>query len=127
MSEFVLNRNYTHRSTSGHIINFVKDEPVYVPPVCRKEVTMLGATSMGEAIDVIDAEREEKPELTPDERREALIKAFKSLQERNHRNDFTGQGIPSIAALKKIIEDFDVDKKEVESLWPLYIEEQAAG
>ena len=25
MSEFVLNRNYTHRSTSGHIINFVKN------------------------------------------------------------------------------------------------------
>lgn len=124
MSEFVLNRNYTHRSLSGHIINFVKDVPVYVPPVCRKEVTMLGAVSMDEAIDVLDAETSKKPELTPDERREALIKAFKFLQERNHRGDFTGQGAPSVTALKKVIEDFKVDKKEVEELWTVYREEQ---
>lgn len=56
MSEFVLNRNYTHRSTSGHIINCIKNEPVYVPPVCRKEVTMLGAVSMDETIDVLGEE-----------------------------------------------------------------------
>ena len=124
MSEFVLNRNYTHRSTSGHIINFVKNEPVYVPPVCRKEVTMLGAVSMDETIDVLGAEAQKKPELTPDERREALIKEFKFLQERNHRGDFTGQGAPSVTSLKKIIEDFEVDKKEVEELWTVYREEQ---
>ena len=126
MSEFVLNRNYTHRSTSGHIINFIKNEPVYVPPVCRKEVTMLGAVSMDETIDVLGEETLKKPELTPDERREALVKAFKFLQERNHRGDFTGQGAPSVAALKKIIEDFEVDKKEVEELWTVYREEQNA-
>lgn len=124
MSEFVLNRNYTHRSTSGHIINFIKGEPVYVPPVCRREVTMIGAVSMDEAIDVLDPEKEQKPDVTPDERREALIKAFKFLQERNHRGDFTGQGAPSISALKKIVEDFEIDKKEVEELWTAYREEQ---
>ena len=125
MSEFVLNRNYTHRSLFGHVINFVKNEPVYVPPVCRKEVTAIGAVSMDEKVDVLDPENAPRIPLTPDERRAELITAFKMLQERNNRTDFTGQGVPSVPALKKIV-DFEIDKKEVEELWRDYHEEQAA-
>ena len=125
MSEFVLHRNHTHRSTSGHILNFVKDVPLYVPPVCRKEVVMFGAVPLDEPVELLDPEKEQKPEVLPDDRREALIKAFKFLEARNARGDFSGQGSPSVAALKKIIDDFDIDKKEVEEVWQAYREEQA--
>lgn len=65
-------------------------------------------------------------ELTAEEREEQLIKAFKTLQGRNERGDFTGQGIPAIPALKKLVE-FSPEKKEVETLWTHFIEEQASA
>lgn len=126
MSEFVLNRNYTHRSLSGHIINFVKDVPVYVPPVCRKEVTMIGAVSPDEAVDVLGPETVEAVPVSPDDRVAQFVAAFKFLQERNNRGDFTGQGMPSMLALKKLIDGFEFEKKEVETVWIAYREEQAA-
>lgn len=117
MSEFVLHRNYTHRSTLGHIITFVKGEPVWVPPALYKEVTALGAQKVdGEQVDVLGEEKKEVVPLTPDERREQLLTAFALIKERNNRTDFTGQGLPSIPALRRIV-DFEIDKKEVEALW----------
>lgn len=68
-------------------------------------------------------EEEVVVELTAEEREEQLIKAFKVLQERNERGDFTGQGIPSIPALKKLVE-FAPEKKEVETLWTHFVESQ---
>ncbi len=117
MSEFVLHRNYTHRSTLGHIITFVKGEPVWVPPALHKEVTAFGAEKVdGDQVDLLGEEKKEITPLTPDERREQLLAAFELIKERNNRSDFTGQGLPSIAALRRIV-DFDLDKKEVELLW----------
>lgn len=117
MSEFVLHRNYTHRSTLGHVITFVKGEPVWVPPHMHKEVTEIGAERVdGDKVDVLGEEKAEVVPLTPDERRSELIAAFALIKERNNRSDFTGQGLPSIAALRRIV-DFDLDKKEVETLW----------
>ena len=45
---------------------------------------------------------------------------------RNERGDFTGQGIPAIPALKKLVE-FSPEKKEVETLWTHFIEEQVSA
>lgn len=123
MSEFVLNRNHTHRSGTGHMIRFEKDVPTYVPPECRKEVLMFGAVSMDGDNNILDPELQEVPELSDDERSAQLIAAFKVLQARNSRDDFTGQGVPSVSALKKIV-DFTLDRKEVEILWREYVEEQ---
>ena len=58
--------------------------------------------------------------------RETFVQAFKTLQGRNERGDFTGQGIPAIPALKKLVE-FSPEKKEVETLWTHFIEEQASA
>lgn len=117
MAHFTLNRNHTHRSTLGRVINFVKDEPVYVPPELHKEVAAIGATRAdGEKTEILDAEKEVAKQYTPDERRTELFLAFAKLAGRQARGDFTGQGIPSIPALKKLIE-FEPEKREVEELW----------
>jgi len=124
MSEFVLNRNFTLISKSGHAVRFEKDQPTWVPPEVRKEAIAIGAQPLDGDTTVLEPEKV-VVEFTAEERREQLIKAFKALQERNHRGDFTGQGQPAIPALKKLVE-FDPEKKEVETLWVAYREEQAA-
>lgn len=123
MPQFVLNRNYVLRSLNGHIISFVKGEPVHVPPVCAKEAQLIGAECIDEKLDILDPEATPFVPLTADERREALVAAFQMLEERNEPKDFTGNGIPSKAALVKIVE-FDTDKKEFEPLWVTYVAEK---
>ena len=127
MTNFVLGRNYVHSSKFGHVIAFEKNVPTYVPPECHKEVAMIGAMpDDGSEVNILGDEVIRQPELTIDERREQLIAAFELLQERNSRTDFTGQGVPSVPALKKIV-DFDFDRKEVEPLWRDYLEEKSAA
>jgi len=127
MAMFQLHRRYLFIATSGHSIQFEKNTPVYVPPVLHKAVQAFGAIPVDEGVEsVLDEEAVKKEEVPMEERNRQLIDAFKALQERNGRGDFTGQGIPALPALKKIITDFDPDKKEVEALWHLYIEDQNA-
>ena len=124
MAEFVLGRTHTHRSLMGHIINFKKGQPVWVPPVCHREVSAIGAMPVkGDRVDPLDDEPQEKPELTAEERQDQLVAAFKILQSRNARDDFTGQGVPSVSALRKIIDDFVPDRREVEEVWRNYLDE----
>lgn len=123
MPDFTLNRNHRLISLTGHTIQFVKGEPVAVPAALKAEVIAIGAQPVDGNTDVLDEEKE-VVELTAEEREEQLVKAFKALQGRNERGDFTAQGVPSIAALKKIVE-FAPEKKEVETLWVSYLEEQA--
>lgn len=124
MAEFTLGRNYTHRSTLGHIITFIKGQPTWVPPVCHREVVAVGATPTEDVGDLFGTNEQVRPDLSASERNEQLVIAFKLLQSRNARGDFTGQGIPSIPAIKKIIDDFDPEKKEVEVAWREYLDEQ---
>lgn len=124
MAEFVLNRNFRLISKTGHTIQFTKGEPTYVPAECRSEVIAIGAVPTDGDTNVL-ADEDVVVELTAEERAEQLIKAFKQLLARNSRGDFTGQGFPAIPALKKIVE-FEPDKKEVETLFTKYREEQGA-
>lgn len=126
MPEFVLNRNYSMRSLYGHVIDFKKGQPVYVPPICAREAASIGAECVDGKVDVLDPENEPAVPMAPDERQENIIAAFKLLEERNGRSDFTGNGSPAIPALEKIL-GFDVDKKEIAPLWAAYRAEQGAA
>lgn len=125
MPDFTLNRDYRLISKTGHTIQFLKGETVFVPAECRAEAIQIGAQPSDGNTDVLSEEKV-IVELTAEEREEQLIKAFKTLQGRNERGDFTGQGIPAIPALKKLVE-FSPEKKEVETLWTHFIEEQASA
>ena len=126
MPEFVLNRNYSMRSLYGHVIDFKKGQPTYVPPICAREAASIGAECVDGKVDVLGDEVQLEVPMSPDERTESIIAAFKLLEERNGRNDFTGNGSPAVPALEKIL-GFDVDKKEVNSLWAAYRAEQGAA
>ncbi len=128
MAHFVLHRNYAHASLKGHVINFKKGEPAYVPPECHREVIQIGAVPVdadGET-ELLAPEKVEPIPLSQEERYEQLVAAFELLEGRNKRRDFTGQGIPSLVALATIV-DFDPSKKEVEDTWRSYREEKGAA
>ena len=125
MPEFVLNRNYTHRSLLGHIINFKKGEPTFVPPLLVREVTGIGAEQVdGTKVDLLDEEVHEAVPLDLMERKEALIAAFELLEQRNARGDFTGQNRPANKALREIC-GFEVANAERDEVWQEYIETKA--
>lgn len=119
MPNFVLNRNYALRSLMGHIIDFKKGEPTYVPHICAKEAVAIGAECVDEKVDVLGPEEEPVVPLTPGEREQALIAAFRLLEERNGRSDFDASGAPSMKAVEKIV-DFEVNKAELNALWVGY-------
>jgi hypothetical protein len=126
MPEFVLNRNHSMRSLYGHIIDFKKGQPTYVPPICAREAASIGAECVDGKVDPLGPEAEIVAPMSPDERQENILAAFKLLEERNGRSDFTGNGVPATPALEKIL-GFDVDKKEINPLWAAYRAEQGAA
>lgn len=117
MPQYVLNRNYLHRSLHGFTIKFEKGQPVYVPPACETEVVAFGAECVdGVAPEVLAPEAPEKIDLSMGERKDQLFAAFELLAERNDTKDFTAQGVPTVKAVEKIV-DFSADKKEVAEGW----------
>lgn len=117
MPHYTLNRTFTLRTTSGHAIGFVKNEPVYVPKMIEREVRAIGGERVdGDNVDMIDEVIEKTPELDGDERIEQIKIAFQLLIERNDSADFTGAGVPSVKAVEKIV-GFDVTRGEVAETW----------
>lgn len=118
MPEFVLNRNHTHRSTHGHVINFVKGEPVYVPPILVREVTGFGAEPVdGPRVDLLDPETQPVEPAPSGSDREVLIAAaFDTILSRNQRGDFGANGRPSTKVLKELL-GFEVPAAERDTVW----------
>lgn len=120
MAQYVLNRNYTLRSLTGHSVAFVKGVPTFVPAMIEREARGLGAECVdGANPDMLDPETPVVAPLTHDERADQIRAAFALLVERNDTKDFTGAGVPSVKAVEKMV-DFDVDRNEVISLWQAF-------
>ena len=65
---------------------------------------------------MLDAEKAAPIPLSFDERRDEIFAAFKLLVETNDSKDFTGAGVPTVAAVKKLV-GLDADRAEVIELW----------
>jgi hypothetical protein len=126
MPDYVLNRTYTHRSTLGHIVNFVKGQPVWVPPALEREVTQFGADPVeGTKLDILDPDAKQLP-LAPagDERKNQILAVYAQLEARNQRGDFTGQGRPNLAIMKELL-GFEVITRERDDIWEDYMKAKA--
>lgn len=122
MPEYILNRNYVLRSPLGHSVSFKKNEPTFVPKLIEREALQIGAERIdgqGDAPNILPDEEVVIPPLAPQERSEQLFAAFDILVESNEPKDFTGAGVPTVTAVKKIV-DFDVDRVEIASNWAEY-------
>ncbi len=116
MPLYTLHRTHTLRSTFG-VISFIEDEPTMVPPILEREVVAIGGRRVeGDNPSVLDDEKIEPLPLSFDERRDEIFAAFKLLVEANESKDFTGAGVPTVAAVKKLV-DTEVDRNEIVALW----------
>ena len=124
MPNYVLNRDYTHRSLYGHSIGFEKNQPVWVPPgPIEVEVVRIGAEKVdGDNPDVIDAEKPVKVALGYDELEALVREAFVEIIKTNNSKDFTGAGVPTVKAVEKATGE-DVDSKFVAEVWAKFKEE----
>ena len=118
MPEFILNRNYT-LAGAGHMINFVKGQPTYVPPGMVKDAIGIGADPVDGPIDVLGPEEVDVAPLTFAEKEALMNKAFDKMVERNEREDFDAAGRPKHEELAKLV-GFSFTKKEREAFWQKY-------
>jgi hypothetical protein len=117
--DFVLHRDYALRSMSGHMINFKKGDPTWVPPGCVKEAVAIGATPVDGPVDVLDPEVQASIVPEGAERNDLIFAAFEDMEAKNEREEWTASGMPTSKALEKIL-GFEVDSKERNTLWVEY-------
>jgi hypothetical protein len=119
MPEFVLNRTYV-LAGKGYMIRFEKGVPTYVPPDMANEAVAIGAECLDGPIDVLGPEEVPEEQLSASDRSALLYKAFDTLIARNERDDFGGDGKPTVAAVKAVV-GFSITKKELVSHYQQYI------
>lgn len=96
--KFTLNRNLTHASTLGHTVEFVKDEPTFVPPPLWNEVRKLGAEPEDEIVEDPVLAGSKMPEDQA-ERDRQIRDAIMALTLKNEREDFGAGGKPHLKPL----------------------------
>lgn len=129
MPEFVLNRTYV-LSGKGHMIRFNKGEPTWVPPEMVREAVGIGAECLDDEVkpfgDEEDLKKVDPNTFTAADKESLFFTAFELLTERNQREDFGGDGKPSVDALKKLI-DFSFTKKDRDAAFQKFRELKEAA
>lgn len=126
--KMVLDRNYTVRSTLGHMITFKKDVPMNIPAVMVRSCAEIGAKRVdGEEALVIEADEEQVVQpIDPGQRLEDVRAAIEVIVERNDVDDFTAGGTPKTPAVTKEV-GYKVDHTEVTRAWKQRNEELASN
>ena len=115
MPIFKLNRNYVLRSKLGHSIAFIKGEPTHVPNELANECVHIGAEQLdGETI--VTSDETIAPRKDFDELFGLMIESFKEIVMKNDPDDFTGQGIPKVAVIERMIGE-NLSKHQVVDAW----------
>ena len=112
--KFVLNRAKTVSSTLGHTIEFIKNEPTYVPREMWAEVQAIGAIPEEDLPEVLLAATKEPAD--PAERKAVIFAAFEQLILGGKRESFAGTGAPHAKVLASQM-GFVIDNKERDVLW----------
>ena len=117
--KFVMQRNRTISSTSGHAIEFKKGEPTHVPPSMYEEVMAAGAVPE-EELDLEPKTADEIVEpMEPGARQAAIFAAFEKITLRGQREDFTASGAPHAKALSNIL-GWTIQNKERDTVWTAF-------
>lgn len=112
--KFVLHKDKTVTSTSGHTVEFVKGQLTHVPKEMWPAVQAIGAIPESELPeDFVEAKKHVDD---PAERKTALFAAFSTIVAKNDRDDFTGSGTPKAEVIEAIT-GFKTDAKERTAAW----------
>ena len=116
---FVMHRNRTIVSTSGHAIEFKKGELTHVPPAMYEQVMASGAVPEEELEEPKEGELVQEPEVGSNARRDAVYAAFEKLTLRGQREDFTASGAPHAKSLSNVL-GWRIENKERDTLWTAF-------
>ena len=123
----VFHKNYTLRSTLGHMLTFKKDVPMPVPGVMVRACAEIGAKRVDgeEAFDEPEVKTETQP-IDPNQRMDDVRAAIDKIVERNDSSDFTAGGTPKVASVTAET-GYKIDMTEVKRAWQQRNEELAEG
>lgn len=107
---FVLNRDRVIASTTGHCVEFKKDQPTFVPPPMWQEVQNMGAIPTEDIPEDLNAPVSKAP-VEPAEREKAIREAIEALTLKNNREDFNAGGKPNLKPLSDFL-GWSVSAKE---------------
>lgn len=117
--KFVLMRSKTVATTKGHVIEFVKGEPTYVPPDAYDDVIAAGGIPEDELPEPTKAVTNEPTD--PGERQAAIFAAFEAIVLKNDREDFAASGCPSGKAVNAAL-GWGLSSQERLRAWNAYLE-----
>lgn len=123
-TKVVLNRNFILSSTKGHTIEFVKDQPVHIPPALYSEVLALGAVAVDGEISIGDDSDSKQKYVDPDQRPSLVYAAIDHIVTKNERDDFTAAGAPTVKAVQQIV-GFKITSDEIAVAWQEYHQNNA--
>lgn len=116
MPKMVMQRNFTVRSTKGHVIQFTKGEATYVPPVVVEECMQHGALPVDGEVLPVHEDPVEAPIPEGPAREQAILDAITKLVKANKRNDFGASGRPKVVVIERMV-DFDITERERDQVW----------
>lgn len=117
--KFVMHRNRTIVSTSGHAIEFVKGELTHVPPAMYEQVMAAGGVPE-EEIDLDPPKEGEVIEpADPVTRQKEIFKAMEKVTLRGKREEFTASGAPHAKVLSTEL-GWTVQNKERDQAWTAF-------
>lgn len=114
--KMVMGRNFILRTTLGHSIRFVKDQPVNVPAVIEETAAQYGAARVDGEESFKEPEKKPAQPVDPAKRMKDVRAAIEKIVEKNKSTDFTAGGTPKVAAVSNIA-GYKVDQTEVAKAW----------
>lgn len=115
--KFMMHRDRTIPSTSGHCIEFKKGVLTHVPPCMYEEVMAAGAVPE-EELNLDEKPKDENTEpQDPTVRKKALFETFAKIVTRNRREDFSASGAPHHKVVASELGWATLHAKELNPAW----------
>lgn len=120
MPNMISQRTFRLETTTGHVIHFEAKSPSWVAPEAVEDAMKAGCVH----VDANDASFHDdlsraKSDVTGDLRRSVLFLAVSAIAKRNNAKDFTGAGIPKVAAVEEAV-GFECNANEIRDVYQQY-------
>lgn len=115
-------RTFRLATTSGHVVQFVANEPKEVPAAVLSEAMKHGCVPVDGTVDQAlfeEAGGKARVDFTGDVRRSVLFLAVKAVAEKNDPKEFDGGGNPLASVVKGMV-GFEITPAEVVDIYHIY-------
>lgn len=120
-------RNFRLETTTGHVIQFQAQEPVFVPHSAVSAAMAAGCVPQDQAdIPFYEDSSRAAVEFHGDVRKAVLYLAVEAICKKNDSKDFDGAGVPQVKVIAAKL-GFDVTRGEVVDALQVYSQAKAEG